>query len=206
MVTEVIVLGHLVSARGINVDKAKIDVISSLFNPALVQEVRSFLGHADAFQELKSRLKSVPILQAPNLKLPFELMCDASNSALGAILGQRVGKQPHVIAYASRTMDPAQVNYTTTENELSTIVFALNKFRSYLLGSKVIVFSNHATLKYLLKKSDAKPRLLQWLLLLQEFDLEIKDKKGEENTVTDHLSRLEREANPMSIQDEFPNE
>ncbi|RDX98346.1 Retrovirus-related Pol polyprotein from transposon 17.6, partial [Mucuna pruriens] len=90
-------------------------------------------------------------------------MCDASNSTLGAILGQQVevDKPTHVIAYASRTMDPAQINYTTMEKELLVIVFALDKFCAYLLGSKVIVFSDHATLKYLLKKLDAKPRLIR---------------------------------------------
>ncbi|RDX85103.1 Retrovirus-related Pol polyprotein from transposon 17.6, partial [Mucuna pruriens] len=127
-------------------------------------------------------------------------MCDASNSALGAVLGQKVGvgKQVHVIAYSSRTMDPAQLNYTTTENELLAIVFALDKFRSYLLGSKIIVFSDHAALRFLLKKLDAKPRLIPWMLLLQEFNIEIKDKK-------DHLSRIKRESDSMSIRDEFPD-
>ncbi|RDX74708.1 Retrovirus-related Pol polyprotein, partial [Mucuna pruriens] len=101
MVTEGIVLGHLVSNKGIEVDKAKINVITSLPNPTSMREVRSFLGHdvefnfdqhcIEAFQELKSRLTSAPILQAPNWDLPFELMCDASNSALGAVLGQRAG-------------------------------------------------------------------------------------------------------------------
>ncbi|RDX92437.1 Retrovirus-related Pol polyprotein from transposon 17.6, partial [Mucuna pruriens] len=103
-------------------------------------------------------------------------------------------------------MDLAQLNYTTTEKELLTIVFSLDKFRSYLLGSKIIVFSNHATLKFLLKKSDAKPKLIRWMLLLQEFNIETKDKKGVENPVVDHLSRIERESDPMPIQDEFPNE
>ncbi|RDX74353.1 Retrovirus-related Pol polyprotein, partial [Mucuna pruriens] len=108
MVIEGYVLGHLVSNRGIEVDRAKIDTISSLPNPTFVREVRSFLGHA-AFQEPKNRLTSAPILQALNWDLPLELMCDASNSALGAVLSQRVGVgQPvHVIAYASRTMDSA---------------------------------------------------------------------------------------------------
>ncbi|RDX98897.1 Retrovirus-related Pol polyprotein from transposon 17.6, partial [Mucuna pruriens] len=113
----------------------------------------------EAFQELKNLLISAPILQAPNWDLPFELMCDASNSTLGAILGQRAGAgQPvHVIAYASRTMDFAQQNYTTTKKELLAIVFALDKFCSYLLGLRIVVFSNHAALRYLLKKPDAKP-------------------------------------------------
>ncbi|RDY10830.1 Retrovirus-related Pol polyprotein, partial [Mucuna pruriens] len=123
MVTKGIVLGHLVSSRGIEVDKAKVDIITSLPNPISVRE-------------------------APNWEYPFELMSDASNSALGAVLGQRVGKQPHVIAYASRTMDLAQINYTTTEKELLATVFALDKFHSYLLGSKIIIFSNHAALKF----------------------------------------------------------
>ncbi|RDX92271.1 Retrovirus-related Pol polyprotein, partial [Mucuna pruriens] len=96
----------------------------------------------------------------PNWDLPLELMCDASNSALRAILGQRarVGQPVHVITYASRTMDSAQQNYTTIEKELLAIVFALDKFRSYLLGSRIVVFSDHVALRYLLKKPDAKPR------------------------------------------------
>ncbi|RDX68634.1 Retrovirus-related Pol polyprotein from transposon 17.6, partial [Mucuna pruriens] len=209
MVIEGIVLGHLVSNRGIEVDKSKIDVITSLPNPASVREVRSFLGHAGFYRrfiknfsrlalplskllqkdELKDRLTSAPILQAPNWDLLFELMCDASNSTLGVVLGQRAG----VGQYASRTMDSAQKNYTTTEKELLAIMFALDKFHSYLLGSKIIVFSDHVALRYLLKKPDAKPRLIRWMLLLQEFDLEIRDKKGVENSMADHLN-------------EFPNE
>ncbi|RDX96569.1 Retrovirus-related Pol polyprotein, partial [Mucuna pruriens] len=242
MVTEGIVLGHLVSNGGIEVDKSKIDIITPLPNPASIYEVRSFLGHEgfyrrfikifnkfslllskllrkdvefkfdqpyiEAFQELKNRLISAPILQAPNWDLPFELMCDASNSALGAILGQRVGvgKPVHVIAYASWTMDRAQQNYTTTKKELLAIVFTLDKFRSYLLGSKIIVFSDHAALRFLLKKSGAKPRLIRWMLLLQEFDIEIRDKKGVENSVANHLSKIGRETEPMPIRDEFLDE
>ncbi|RDX92581.1 Retrovirus-related Pol polyprotein, partial [Mucuna pruriens] len=187
MVTEGIVLGHLVSNRGIEVDKAKIDIITSLPNPASVRE------------ELKGRLTSTPILQASNWDLPFELMCDASNSALGAVLGQRagVGLPVRVIAYASRTMDSAQRNYTTTEKELLAIVFTLDKFCSYLFGSKIIVFSNHATLGYLLKKPYAKPRLIR---------SDVSPPRGAENFVADHLSRIERESGPMAIRDEFPDE
>ncbi|RDY13320.1 Retrovirus-related Pol polyprotein, partial [Mucuna pruriens] len=185
--TEGIVLGHLVSNRGIEVDKAKIDIITSLPNPTSsahfwdTQDSTEDLSRTSArllcrcptcyrriwnlnctSHELKSRLTSVLILQAPNWEFPFQLMCDASNSTLGIILGQRagIGKPVHVIAYASWTIDPTQLNYTTTKKELLAIVFALDKFCTYLLGSKIVVFSDNATLRFLLKKPDAKSRLI----------------------------------------------
>ncbi|XP_070667517.1 uncharacterized protein [Malus domestica] len=136
---------------------------------------------------------------------PFELMCDASDYAIGAVLGQRKNKQPHVIYYASRTLNDAYFNYSTTEKELLAIVFALDKFRSYLIGTKVIIFTDHAALKYLFTKKEAKPRLIHWMLLLQEFDIEIKDTKGSDNVVADHLSRLVREDESIPIPKTFPD-
>lgn len=94
-------------------------------------------------------------------------MCDASNFTLERVLSQRVDRVSHVIAYASRTLDYAQANYTTTEKEFLAIVFGLDKFRPYLLFSKVIVYTDHTALKFLLKKPEAKPRLIYWILLLQ---------------------------------------
>ncbi|GJZ02056.1 reverse transcriptase domain-containing protein [Tanacetum coccineum] len=142
MVKEGIVLGHKISKTGIEVDKAKVDVIA---------------------------------------KLPHRT----------TVKGQRKTKHFQPIHYASKTMTEAQAHYTTTEKELLAVVYAFEKFRPYLVLSKSIVYTDHSALKYLLAKQDAKPRLLWWILLLQEFDVVIRDKKGAENIAADHLSRLE---------------
>ncbi|KAK4410206.1 Transposon Ty3-I Gag-Pol polyprotein [Sesamum angolense] len=195
-----IVLGHVILLRGIEVDKAKVDLIVNLPYPTSVREILSFLGHAgfyrrfikdfakiaqplsrllqkdanfvfggdcqETFDELKRALTSAPIIQPPDWSTLFEIMCDASNYAVRAVLGQK----------------------------------------SYLLGSKIVVFSDHAALKHLLSKKESKPRLIRWILLLQEFDLTIKDRKGSENLVADQLSRLIREEDDTPICDSFPGE
>ena len=161
----------------------------------------------DTFETLKGLLTSAPIMQPPNWNVPFEIMCDVSDYAIGAILGQRVGKASHAICYAFQTLNDAQLNYSTTEKELLAVVFALEKFCSYLIGAKVIVFSYHATLRYLLTKKEAKPRLIRWILLLQEIDLEIRrDKRGSDNLVVDHLSRLIHVENTLPLHESFPEE
>ena len=104
-------------------------------------------------------------------------MCHASDYAVGAVLGQTKDKMHPAVAYASKTLTGPQLNYATTEKELMTVVFVIDKFRSYLVGAKVIVYTDHAALKYLHTKKDAKPQLIRWILLLQEFDLEIKDQR-----------------------------
>ena len=149
---------------------------------------------------------SAPIVVAPDWDLPFELMCDASDYAIGVVLGKKRERIFQVIHYASRTLNDALLNYATTEKELLAIVFYFDKFRPYLIGNKVIVHTNHSTIKYLMTKIDAKLRLIRWVLLLQEFDLEIKDKKGTENLVTDHLSRLEGPRDKVHVNDNFPDE
>ena len=118
-------------------------------------------------------------------------MCDASDYVVGAVLGQRVDKKLNVIHYASKTLDNAQRNYATTQKEFLAVVFACDKFKSYIVDSKVIVHTDHAAIKYLMEKKDAKPRLIRWVLLLQEFDLHIVDRKGAENPGADNLSWLE---------------
>ncbi|GKA39245.1 reverse transcriptase domain-containing protein [Tanacetum coccineum] len=175
MCKEGIVLGHKISKSGIEVDRAKIDVIAKLPHPTTVKGVRSFLGHAgfyrrfiqdfskisrpithllekdtpfvfsqdciNAFETLKKKLTEAPILVVPDWNLPFELMCDASDFAIGAVLGQRKTKHFQPIHYASKTMTEAQIHYTTTEKEMLAVVYAFEKFRPYLVLSKSIVYT-----------------------------------------------------------------
>nr|GFB87065.1 retrovirus-related Pol polyprotein from transposon 17.6 [Tanacetum cinerariifolium] len=132
MVKEGIVLWHKISKKEIEVDKAKIEVISKLPHPTT----------------------------------PFELMCDASDYAVGAVLGQRIEKHFRPVHYASKTMNQAEANYTTTKKEMLAVVYTFEKFRSYLIMNKSIVYTDHSALKYLFSKKDVKERLLRWILLL----------------------------------------
>nr|GEX09309.1 reverse transcriptase domain-containing protein [Tanacetum cinerariifolium] len=195
MVKEGIVLGHKISKKGIKVDKAKVDVIAKLPHPTTVKGIHSFLDHAgfyrrfiqdfskiawpmtrllkkdtlfffskeciEAFQILKRKLTEASFLVAPDWDLPFELMCDASDFAIGVVLGQRKTNHFQPIHYASKTMTDAQAHYSTTEKELLAVVYAFEIFWPYLV------------------------------LILQEFDITVHDKKRAENLSTDHLSRLE---------------
>ncbi|GJV35384.1 reverse transcriptase domain-containing protein [Tanacetum coccineum] len=164
----------------------------------------------EAFNALKKKLTEAPILVAPDWDLPFEIMCDASDFSVGVVLGQRKTKHFQPIHYASKTMTDVQAHYTTTEKDLLAVVYAFEKFQPYLVLSKTIVYTDHSALKYLLAKQDAKPRLLRWILLLQEFDVIIHDKKGAENLAADHLSRLENpyqsELEKKEIMETFPLE
>nr|GFA60594.1 hypothetical protein [Tanacetum cinerariifolium] len=144
----------------------------------------------DAFDTLKKKLTEAPILVVPDWNFPVELMCDASDYSIGAVLGQCKTKHFQPIHYANKMMTKAQIHYTTTEKEMLAVVYAFEKFRPYLVLSKSIVYTDQSALTCLLNKQDAKPRLLRWVLLLQEFDITILDKKGSENLAADHLSRL----------------
>ncbi|GJS09146.1 reverse transcriptase domain-containing protein [Tanacetum coccineum] len=144
-----------------------------------------------SFQTLKKKFTEASILIAPNWDLPFELMCDASDFAIGAVLGQRHEKHFRSIHYASKTMNEAESHYTTTEKEMFAVVYTFEKFRSYLILNKSVVYTDHFALKYLFAKKDSKARLLQWILLLQEFDFNVIDTNGAENLAANHLSQLE---------------
>ncbi|GJT60985.1 reverse transcriptase domain-containing protein [Tanacetum coccineum] len=165
MVKEGIILGHKISKNGIEVDRAKVDVIAKLPPPITVKGIRSFL--------------EAPILVAPDRDLPFEIMCDASDFAVGAVSGKRKNKYFQPIHYASKTLSDAQTHYTTTKKELLAVVYAFEKLWSYLVLSKTI------------------------------FDIEIRDKKGAENLEVDHLSRLENphkgDLAEMEMNDNFPH-
>nr|GEV86626.1 reverse transcriptase domain-containing protein [Tanacetum cinerariifolium] len=187
--------GHKISKSGIEVDRAKVDDFSKIARPMthLLEKETPFIFSKEcieSFNTLKKKLTEAPILVVPDWNLPFELMCDASDYAIGAVLGQRKWKHFQPIHYASKTMTEAQIHYTTTEEEMLAVLYAFEKFRPYLVLSKSIVYTDHSALKYFLNKQDAKPRLLRWVLLLQEFDITILDKKGSENLAADHLSRL----------------
>ena len=224
--TKGIVLGHRISAAGLEVDQAKVSIIKTLLPPTTVKGIRSFLGHAGfyrrfirdfskiarplcrllekdakfnfdescqySFEEIKSRLVEAPIMAKPDWNKEFEIMCDANDYAMGAVLGQKVDKVFRAIYYSRKTFNEAQENYSTTEKEMMAMVFACEKFKPYILGSHVIIRADHATIKYLMAKKEVKPRLIRWVLLLQEFDLEINDKKGCDNVIVDHLSRVEK--------------
>ncbi|GJW28262.1 putative nucleotidyltransferase, ribonuclease H [Tanacetum coccineum] len=183
MVKEGIVLGHKVSSAGLEVDKAKIDDFSKIARPLTkLLEIDTPFEFNDecqkAFELLKEKLTCAPVIVSPNWNLPFELMCDVSDFAVGVVL------------------------------ELMAVVFAFDKFISYLILSKTIVHTDQSALRHLFKKQDAKPRLIRWILLLQEFDIEIKDRKRTENVAADHLSRIENDetSDDSEVDDNFPGE
>ena len=107
-----------------------------------------------AIKEIKSRLVIAPIMATPDWNKEFEIMCDASDYAMGAVLGQRTEKIFRAIYYANKTFNGAQENYSTTENEMLEMVFSCEKFRPYILGSHVIIHTDHAAIKYLMAKKD----------------------------------------------------
>nr|GFB30024.1 reverse transcriptase domain-containing protein [Tanacetum cinerariifolium] len=212
MVKEGIVLGHKISKNGIEVDKAKVNAIAKLPHPTTIKDYSvHFLRRLyQSFPNVKEKTHGSSNLDCPKLDLSFELMCDASDFAIGAVLGQRHEKHFRPIHYASKMMTDAESNYTTTKKEMLAVVYAFKKIQSYLIMNKSIVHTDHSALKYLFAKKDAKERLLWWVLLLQEFDFKIFDTKGAENLAADHLSRLETPyenvLDPKEINETFPLE
>nr|GEV00332.1 DNA-directed DNA polymerase [Tanacetum cinerariifolium] len=165
------------------------------------------LGHKFSKQGIEVDKSKLDVITKD---MPFELMCDASDFAIGAVLGQRQDIHFRPIHYANKTMTEAKSNYTTTEKEMSAVVYAFERFQSYLIMNHSIVYTDHFALKYLFAKKDSKARLLRWFLLLQEFTFKVIDSKGAKNLAADHFSRLENPhqnvLDPKEINESFPLE
>lgn len=143
-----------------------------------------------AFESLKSRLVSSPILSRPDFTQPFCVQTDASHSGLGAVLTQTIDGKEHVISYASRTLTKPELNYSVTEKECLAVVFGCKKFRPYIEGYKVTVITDHSSLRWLNSLNNPTPRLVRWALELQSIELEIIHRKGALHHVPDALSRI----------------
>ncbi|GJY97058.1 reverse transcriptase domain-containing protein [Tanacetum coccineum] len=200
MVKEGIVLGHKISKNGIEVDKAKVDVIAKLPYPTTVKGFRSFLGHAGFYRRFIKDFSKIsrPMTHLLEKNTPFIF----SNECIQAFetLKKKLTKAPILIApdwdlpfelMCDASDFAIESHYTTTEKEMLAVVYAFKKFWSYLILNKSIVYTDHSALKYLFAKRDSKARLLRWVLLLQEFRFKVIDTKGAENLAADHLSQLE---------------
>nr|GEV66589.1 reverse transcriptase domain-containing protein [Tanacetum cinerariifolium] len=178
--------------------------------PCTFQRCMMAIFHDMIKKTMEKKLTEAPILIAPDWDMPFELMCDASDFAIGAVIGQCQDKHFRPIHYASKTMTEVESKYTTTEKEMLAVVYAFEKFWSYLILIKSIMYTDHSALKYMFAKKDSKARLLRWVLLIQEFTFKVVDTKGAENLATDHLSRLENPhqnvLDPKEINESFPLE
>ncbi|GJQ92005.1 putative reverse transcriptase domain-containing protein [Tanacetum coccineum] len=188
-------LGHVIDSEGIHVDPAKIEAIKDWASPKTPTEIRQFLEKAEAaFQLLKQKLCSAPILALPEGSENFVVYCDASHKGLGAVLMQR----EKVIAYVSRQLKVHEKNYTTHDLELGALVFALKMWRHYLYGTKCVVFTDHKSLQHILDQKELNMRQRRWLELLSDYDCEIRYHPGKANVVADALSRKER-SNPLRV-------
>ena len=156
----------------------------------------------EPFLQLKKLLTTAPILQGPDWNLPFHIYTDASDYSIGAVLGQQSQNIENAIYYISKSLHGPELNCTVIEKELLAVVYALNKFCHYITGYLIFVHTDHAKIKYLMKKPAITSRLARWLLLLQEFDITIVDKPGRANVVADYLSRIHHDDNDTSLIDD----
>ncbi|WVZ52434.1 hypothetical protein U9M48_003489 [Paspalum notatum var. saurae] len=212
-------LGHVLSAKGVAIDPSKVEDVLNWKQPQTVTEIRSFLGLAgyycrfvkdfskiakpmtaltqknakfawssnceEAFGTLKKLLTSAPVLAQPDITKPFDVYCDASGSGLGCVLMQ----EGRVIAYASCQLRKHEVNYPTHDLELLAVVYALKKWRHYLLGNTCHIYTDHKSLKYIFTQPELNMRQRRWLELIKDYDLEVHYHPGKANVVADALSR-----------------
>ncbi|WVZ49657.1 hypothetical protein U9M48_000994, partial [Paspalum notatum var. saurae] len=216
---EVAFLGHILSAKGVAVDPSKVEDVLNWKQPQTVTEIRSFLGLAgyyrrfikdfskiakpmtaltqknakfawspkceEAFGTLKKLLTTAPVLAQPDITKPFDVYCDASGSGLGCVLMQ----EGRVIAYASCQLRKHEVDYPTHDLELLAVVYALKKWRHYLLGNTCHIYTDHKSLKYIFTQPELNMRQRRWLKLIKDYDLEVHYHPGKANVVADALSR-----------------
>ncbi|GJR99171.1 putative reverse transcriptase domain-containing protein [Tanacetum coccineum] len=185
-------LGHVIDSKGIHVDPAKIESIKDWASPKSATEICQFLGLAEkeeaAFQLIKKKLCSAPILALPKGSENFIVYCDALHKGLGAVLMQN----EKVIAYASRQLKIHEKNYITLDLELGAVVFALKMWRHYLYGTRGTVFTDHKSLQHILDQKELNMRQRCWLELLSDYDCDICYHPGKANIIVDALSRKER--------------
>jgi hypothetical protein len=170
--------------------------------PALMEDEVS----RRAFKQLKSALQVAPILRTPDWNKPFLVYCDASEEAVGSTLSQ-VDKNghDHPIHFASRQLTSAEKNYTVTEQEGLVVIFSFKKFRHYLLGYKAKIVTDHKALTYLVNKPNPSGRLVRWLLLMEEFDIDIVHRPGRRHGNVDGLTRAYEGVGDVSEDDDFPD-
>lgn len=142
-----------------------------------------------SFQKVKEMLTNAPVLSYPDFSKPFILSCDASNYALGCVLSQEIDGVEKPIGYASRQLNNAEINYSTTEKECLALLFGIKYFRCYLYGRRFTVYTDHSALQWLLNLKDSSSKLMRWALLLSEYDYEVRHKPGKLNQNADALSR-----------------
>nr|GEU64951.1 reverse transcriptase domain-containing protein [Tanacetum cinerariifolium] len=195
MVKKAIVLGHKISKEVIEVDKAKVDVITKLPHLTTVKGIRSFLSHAGFYQRFIKYFSKIakPMTRLLEKDTPFIFSKECVEAF--QTLKKKLTEAPILIApdwdmpfELIKTMTKAESNYTTTKKEMLAVVYAFEIFRSYLIMNRSIVYTDHFALKYLFAKKDSKARLLHWVLLLQEFTFKVIDTNGVENLAADHLS------------------
>eukprot|EP00253_Pinus_taeda_P009868 PITA_09868 len=237
---EGIILGHLLSAKGIRMDPAKIKVIMLFLTPKMHTQVRSFIGCAGyyrrfienfakvahplfqlltkdsefvwsddcdaAFTKINELVCSALILRGPDWALPFHIHTDASQITICVVLVQQEDKVPYAVYYVSKNLAPIELNYMVTEKEFLAIIYAINKFWHCITGYPTFVHTDHAAIRYIMKKPVTPGCITRWLLLLQEFDITIVDKPGKDNVVADFLSRIEHDGKDTLIEDNFPDE
>jgi hypothetical protein len=160
----------------------------------------------NAFQKLKDKLKTTPILRGPNWALPFHISTNASYTSIGASLGQKENLMTYAIYFISKNLTLAKMNYTVTEKEMLAVVHAVNNFRHYITGYEVFIHTYHYAIKYLMNKPITNGRITRWLLLMQEFNITVLNRPRKKNQVVDFLSRLKTFGEIVPISDNFPDE